>query len=355
MRLAPILIATAAIAQTPDPRALIAESAAAIKKYQSYRLESMVTVDMRGANLDTHIDMPSSVSVRRPDHMRIQSKSQAGTVEIVSDGEHTWFYLSAVKKYVKRDAVGSPEAAIGNSGLLPKSLPDLEKSTKSIRVRGEESIDIAGVKYPCWVVETTFGEILLPEQHLVIRSAIQTNWITKAEKLSLQSSFSGEVDMAGISAPVTMAQSTRTTVLRLNPKLPDSTFVFTPPANAKETEDWSLPGIAKPDVEGKPAPEIKDAPAGKVLLVQFSQPGCAPCKRDDPAIDRLQSEFADLAVIRVNADESPDLAGAFSANSFPTTIVIARDGKVASYEAGARGEARLREQLAKAGLGESSK
>src|ERR1041385_4671647 len=128
LRIAPILLASLAIAQTPDPRALIAESAAAIKKYQSYHLESMVTVDVRGGRLDTHIDMPSSISVRRPDRMRIRSRSQAGPVEIVSDGEHTWFYLSAVKKYVKRDAVGSPEAAIGNSGLLPSHLPDLEKS-----------------------------------------------------------------------------------------------------------------------------------------------------------------------------------------------------------------------------------
>src|SRR5579872_4632626 len=107
-----LLAASLAMAQAPPPlerpdaRSLIAQSAVAIKKYQSYHLESMVTIDMRGGQMDSHLDMPSSVSVRRPDRMRIQSKSKDGTITIVSDGEHTWYYLSAVKKYVKRDAVG---------------------------------------------------------------------------------------------------------------------------------------------------------------------------------------------------------------------------------------------------------
>ncbi len=342
LRLAPLLIAAASIAQTPDPRTLIKESADAIKKYPSYHLESLVVVDMRGANLDTHLEMPSYVSVRRPDRMKIQSKSQAGTVEIVSDGEHTWFYLSAVKKYVKRDAVGSPEAAVGNSGLVPKSLPDLEKSIKTIRVSGEESIDIAGVKYPCWMVETTFGEILLPEQHLVIRNAIQTTWITKGEKLSLQNTFSGEIDMAGVSGPVTMAQSTQTTALRLNPKLPDSAFVFTPPATAKEAEDWSLPGISKPDLIGKPSPAADRKPA----VLHFSAPWCAPCRREEQVLDKLQSE---IAIVRINVDDpaSADLMASLSINSYPTSVVIDRQGNIAAYESGARSESAWRADIAK--------
>ncbi len=349
LRLSAIFVACFAMGQTPDARSLIAESAAAIKKYPSYHLESMVTVDMRGGNLDTHLEMPSSVSVRRPDRMKIRSKGQAGTMEIVSDGEHTWFYLSAVKKYVKRDAVALPEAAISNSGLLPESLPDLEKSIKSMRVTGEDTIAIGAAKYPCWVVETTYGEILIPEKHLVIRSAMQTNWITKAEKLSVQNTFSGEVDLAGVSEPVTMAQSTRTTVLRLNPKLPDSEFVFTPPATAKSAEDWTLPGIVKPDLEGKPAPAWKAAPSGKIVLLQFSAPWCVPCQRDTAALDKLKTELPDIAIDRLNVDDagSAELMDALSINSFPTTVVIDRDGRIAAYQEGAWTESAWRAVLAK--------
>jgi thiol-disulfide isomerase/thioredoxin len=347
-----LLLVPVALAQPPDPKGLIADSAAAIKKYASYHLESIVTVDTRGAQLDTHLEMPSAISVRRPDRMNLRSKSQAGTVEIVSDGEHTWYYLSAVKKYVKRDAVASPESAIGPSGLLPKSLPDLEKSIKAIKIRGEETIDIGGAKFPCWVVETSYEQILLPEQHLAIRGAVQTNWISKAEKLSLQNTFSGEVDMAGLSEPVTMAQSTRTTVLRLNAKLADSEFVFTPPANAKATDDWTLPGIVKPDLEGKPSSK---AVPGKIVLLQFTAPWCVPCRRDESALEKLRGEFPELKVIEINVDQAEELLAELSVNSFPTTVLIDRDGKIASYEAGVRGEAALRSDLAKLGLGGGSK
>jgi thiol-disulfide isomerase/thioredoxin len=375
----------------PDPRTLIAQSAAAIKKYQSYHLESIVTVDMRGGHMDTHLEMPSSISVRRPDRMRVQSKSQAGTVTIVSDGEHTWFYLSTLKKYVRRDAVASPEAAVGNSGLLPKDLPDVEKSVKSRKITGEDVVDVAGAKIPCWMVETAYDMILLPEQHLVIRNAVQTNWISKSDKLSLQNTFSGEVDMAGVSEPVMMSQSTRTTALRLNVRLPDSEFVFTPPATAKKTDDWTLPGIAKPEVEGKPAPGFKAkaldgsdvdlaALRGKVVLLDFWTTWCAPCRRDLLVLEKLQAEFRDSGLVVLGIDigeerpaiekflaanklsfpivavsDADDLLSGLSVNSFPTTVLVGRDGDVVSYQVGARGEAALREELAKLGIGASSK
>ncbi len=361
-RAALTLIAALALAQAPpperpEPRALIAQSAAAIKKYQTYHLETLVTVDMRGGQMDTHIEMPSSVSVRRPDRMRIQSKSQAGTVTIVSDGENTWFYLSAVKKYVKREAVASPEAAIGNSGLLPKDLPDVEKSIKSMKIVGEDVVEVGAARYPCWMVETTYGMILLPEQNLVIRNAIQTNWISKAERLSLQNNFSGEVDMAGVPEPVTMTQSTRTTVLRLNAKLPDSEFVFTPPATAKQGDDWTIPGIVKPDLVGKPVPQINGIePSGRVTVVTFGAGWCAPCKRQWAELEKLQSSHPDIKVVGaaigpissvkpkfpvVPADESDELLASLAINSYPTTIIIGPTGKISSYEAGFRPAAAL--------------
>jgi thiol-disulfide isomerase/thioredoxin len=387
------LVFTAALAcgqapppERPDARTLIAESAVATRKYQSYELQSIVTVDMRGGNMDTHLEMPSSISVRRPDRMRIQSKSQAGAMTIVSDGQHTWFYLSALKKFVKRNAVGLPEAAVSNSGLLPKDLPDVSQSVKSTTITGEDTIDVGGVKIPCWIVETTYGQIILPDQHLVIRDAVQRNWISRAHKLSLQNTFTGAIDLAGVSEPVVMTQSTRTTVLRLNPKLLDSVFVFTPPVGAKETPDWTLPGIAKPDLEGKPAPAFDDkavdlaALRGKIVLLNFSTTWCAPCVRELPVLEKLHAEFHDrgLAVVGIDVgeprtaidkflaithltfpivpvSETSDLGSVLFINAYPTRLLIDRDGNVASYVAGADGEAALRADLAKLGLGDISK
>jgi len=376
-------------ATQPDPRELLKQSAEAIKQYKSYQLESVITVDMRGGPINDRLEMPSSISVKRPDKLRIESTSRAGTITIVGDGEHTWFYVSTVKKYVKRYAVESPEAVVINSGLLPKNLPDLNQSIQSVRLKGEETIDIGGVKTACWVIETVFDKITLPEQNVTVRDAVQITWISKDRRLTLQSTFGAQINLPDVTEPVKMTQSTHTTRVRLDVNLPDSMFVFTPPAGVVETEDWTLPGVTKPDLIGKPAPILMTnanaaggaaldlaALKGKVVLLDFWATWCAPCKRELPAIEKLQREFRDEGLVAVGVtvgedrttlenfvkaaaltfanysiDDGAAIVAELSLTAFPTVVLIDRDGKIASYEVGARGEAALREDLKKLGIG----
>jgi cytochrome c biogenesis protein CcmG, thiol:disulfide interchange protein DsbE len=383
-------------ASQPDPRELLKQSAEAIKQYKSYQLESVIAVDMRGGPINDKLEMPSSISVKRPDKLRIESSSKAGTITIVGDGEHTWFYVSTVKKYVKRDAVESPEAVVINSGLLPKNLPDLSQSTKSVKLTGEDTIDIGGVKTACWVIETIFDKITLAEQNVTVRDAVQITWISKARRLTLQSTFSAQINLPDVAEPVKMTQSTHTTRVRLDINLPDSMFVFTPPAGVVETEDWTLPGVTKPDLIGKPAPLLTsstasrataaaaevDLPAlkGKVVLLDFWATWCAPCKRELPIVEKLQREFHDEGLVAVGVTVGEDqttldnfvkaaaltysnlsiedgaaIVADLSLTAFPTVVLIDREGKIASYEVGARGEAALREDLKKLGIGLGSK
>ncbi len=360
-------------AAQPDARELLRQSEDAIKQYQTYELESIVLIEMHGGIIDTKLEMPSSISVRRPSHMRIESRSQAGAVTIVGDGEHTWYYLSPPKKYIKRAAVASPEAALNDSGMLPKNLPDIKKSVKSVRIAREESLPVGGEDMPCWIVETSFDRIELPEQNITIVEGTQSSWIRKSDHLSLQTTFSAKLNLPGVSDPVNMTQSTRTAAVRLNVDLPDSLFVFTPPAGAKETEDWTLPGIVRPDVIGKPVPNLKTgtvdlaALRGKVVLLDFVTGGCIPCRSDLPILGKLKGEFQDkgLAVVGLNVgadrvstsgiptvpvDEDAEIISDLAVGSFPTVVLIGSDGKVVSYEVGTRGEAALRADLAKLGI-----
>ncbi len=376
----------------PDPRELLKQSAEAIKRYKSYQLESVIAVDMRGGPIDDQLEMPSSISVRRPDKLRIESSSRAGTITIVGDGEHTWFYVSTVKKYVKRDAVESPEAVVINSGLLPKNLPDLNQSIKSVKLTGEDTIDIGGVKTACWVIQTIFDKITLPEQNVTVRDAVQITWISKDRRLTLQSTFTARINLPNVAEPVEMTQSTHTTRVRLDVNLPDSMFVFTPPAGVVETEDWTLPGVTKPDLIGKPAPILMPtanaaggaqidlaALKGKVVLLDFWATWCAPCKRELPIIEKLQREFRDQGLVAMGVtvgedrttlenfvkaaaltysnfsiEEGAATVAELSLTAFPTIVLIDRDGRIASYEVGARGEAALREDLRKLGIGAST-
>ena len=370
----------------PDPRELLRESAAAIKKYKSYQLESLIVVEMRGGPALPTMEMPSSISVRRPDKMRIESRSRAGAITIVGDGEHTWYYLLPQKKFIKREASVSPEAAVNNAGLMPKSLPDVSQIRGSVKLAGEDSLNIEGQQFPCWKIETTYKDIRLPEHEMTVRDAAQTIWISKADGLTLQSTFHSKIFLAGSAQPIEMTQSTHTTAVRLNVDLPDSMFVFTPPDGAKETEDWSLPGIAKPDLIGKAAPALKAkaldggeidlaALRGKVVVLDFWATWCAPCQRELPNLEKLHKEFREQGVVVVgmnvgedrsvvqdflkNAgltlpvvpiDETAELIGDLSVNAYPTAVVVDREGKIASYEVGVRGEEGLRAELAKLGI-----
>ena len=370
-----------------DPQELVRRSAEAIKHYQSYQLDSLVEIETKGGGLDTKLEVPTSIFVKRPDRMRIESKSSAAGLTIVSDGNYTWFYLSTLKQYIKRAASASPEAAVVSSGLLPKNMPDPKKSVKSMKVTGAETIQIGEEKIPCWMVETVFDKLTVPEQNTTILDAVQITWIAKTHGLTLQSSFTAKLVLPTVPEPVAMTQFTRTTWLKLNADLKDSLFVFTPPAGAKETADWTLPGVTKPDVIGKPAPAFKaksldgaeidlEALRGKVVLIDFWTTWCAPCKRELPSIQKLQTELANKGLVVlgvsvgeqratlekflttaglkypiVQVDDTSEIVGALSVNAFPTVVLVDREGKVTSYEVGARGEAALRADLSKLGLG----
>jgi thiol-disulfide isomerase/thioredoxin len=355
----------------PDARELLLHSADAIKKYSSYQIHSLSIIETRGGT-NTRMQMPATISVRRPDRMRIESETDAAAMTVVSDGSHTYVYLDQQKKYIKRAATSSPESALGENGVL-KNLPDIANSMKSVEITGEKTMEIDDQKYECWVVEAHYDTIKLPAQQLTILDAVQTSWISKALGLTLQNSFTARLLIGTLPEPVVMTQATTTVGISLNEDLPDSLFVFTPPTGATQTADWTLPGITKPDVEGKPAPTLKGAPPtqGKVVLLDFWTSWCGPCKREFPIIEKLQKEFRSqgLIVLGVNVGEDKETVDkthltypslqldaddealkSLSVHAYPTLVLIDRTGKVALYDIGAKTEASLRAALAKTGI-----
>jgi len=355
----------------PDPRELLLRSADAIKKYSSYQIHSLSIIETRGGT-NTRMQMPAVISVRRPDRMRIESQTDAAASTVVSDGAHTYIYIDQQKKYIRRAATSSPESAVGENSVL-KNIPDITHSINSVEITGEKTMEIDDQQYECWVVEAHYDTIKIPAQNLTILDAVQTSWISKTLGLTLQNSFTARLLIGTLPEPVVMTQATTTVGLSLNADLPDSLFVFTPPPGATLAADWTLPGIAKPDIEGKPAPVLKGAPPtqGKVVLLDFWTSWCGPCKRESPIIAKLQKEFRSqgLMVLGVNVGEDKETvekAGLMypslqldaddealkflSVHAYPTVILIDRAGKVAFYDIGAKSEATLRIALAKTGI-----
>ncbi|MCP2288752.1 thioredoxin family protein [Nocardia amikacinitolerans] len=74
--------------------------------------------------------------------------------------------------------------------------------------------------------------------------------------------------------------------------------------------------------------------SGKPVLVAFSAPYCAPCRRAEPTLRQLADELADrLVVVTVNVEEQPDLAERYAIRAFPTLGLFV-DGRLVHHSVG---------------------
>ena len=71
------------------------------------------------------------------------------------------------------------------------------------------------------------------------------------------------------------------------------------------------------------------------VLLDFWASWCGPCRMVSPIVEELADELTDKKVGKINIEEQPELAQAFSVMSIPTLMVI-KDGKVVSKSVGAR-------------------
>jgi thioredoxin 1 len=81
-------------------------------------------------------------------------------------------------------------------------------------------------------------------------------------------------------------------------------------------------------------------------LVDFYADWCGPCRATAPAVDELAHELEGQAnVVKVNVDESPELATQYGVEAIPTFIVI-RNGKAVTKLVGIQSKQALANAIA---------
>jgi thioredoxin 2 len=71
------------------------------------------------------------------------------------------------------------------------------------------------------------------------------------------------------------------------------------------------------------------------VLVDIWAPWCGPCRMVSPALEQLATELAGrLKLVKVNADEAPQVSRRFEVQAIPTLIIM-RDGQVIEKQVGA--------------------
>lgn len=80
------------------------------------------------------------------------------------------------------------------------------------------------------------------------------------------------------------------------------------------------------------------------VLVDFYADWCGPCRAMAPALQEVAEEASQTRVVKVNIDESPELAARFGIDSVPSLLVF-KQGRVVVRQTGAKNKAQLKALL----------
>ena len=86
--------------------------------------------------------------------------------------------------------------------------------------------------------------------------------------------------------------------------------------------------------------------AREPVLIDFYADWCGPCKMLSPIIDEVAQENDDIKVVKVNVDESSDIALEYKVMSIPTLVVI-KNGQEVARSIGVIDKSEIKDMLAK--------
>ncbi|MEW6257164.1 MAG: thioredoxin [Pseudomonadota bacterium] len=81
--------------------------------------------------------------------------------------------------------------------------------------------------------------------------------------------------------------------------------------------------------------------SGAPVVVDFWAEWCGPCRMVGPILDEMAGEMGDkVKIVKLNVDENPETASKYGIMSIPTLLLF-KDGKIASRQVGAVPKAKL--------------
>lgn len=84
------------------------------------------------------------------------------------------------------------------------------------------------------------------------------------------------------------------------------------------------------------------------VVVDFWAEWCGPCRMIGPSLEEISNELeGKVTIAKLNVDENPGVAGAYGIRSIPTLLIF-KDGKLASQKVGAAPKGELKRWISEA-------
>jgi len=83
-----------------------------------------------------------------------------------------------------------------------------------------------------------------------------------------------------------------------------------------------------------------------LTLMDFNAPWCAPCRTQEPILERLSTQYEGKAIISaMNVDENQDIAATLGIQSIPTMIIFKNNKEIQRF-VGVQSESTLSDAIA---------
>ncbi|AIE87869.1 thioredoxin family protein [Fimbriimonas ginsengisoli] len=311
-------IAAVAAAQTSGT-SLLASFGKALNEAKSVR--STYTAQTVGSGAETY-----TIALKKPNLARIETP--AGT--IVADGKQVTTYTKEDNTYFKRpqtekdvkEFLTSDELGLFAGFFNPKAY-DAPRS----RAIGQRQMNGT----PLSVVEATAGK------------KTKTYFLSTSDNVARKSQIELNDPNNGKLTTILDTKS-----LELNADLPDSTFTFVPPADARELSlDEINNGRWYTDLDEA----LKVARASnKHVFIDFMATWCGPCKmleRECFGTAQFKAMGKSYVWCRIDVDQQPTIASRYHAEAIPLQVVLDKSGGTQDQLVGYGGPARFFEFLTK--------
>jgi thiol-disulfide isomerase/thioredoxin len=361
-----VLLSVCAHAQSasPDARAILKSVGTVYRAPFSLVLKGTKIHEQHDEFNESIYRTPFTLLLTPDNECRMESKSNAGTSIQVCDGEKTWNYFAQTNKYFAN--ASKLDAAFLLDGRVDLRMPT--SKLQEANLLRQEVLETDGAKRLCDVIEASYDR---KQAMGSTEFGPVTLWVEHDTYLVWKMSIPIVMNAAGsgrLGGKTTITETTLFSSIQSNVDLPPGTFAFTPPSGA--TEQKTASDDRWKALIGRPAPDFtlrdlagKDLQLaslkGKVILLDFWATWCGPCVAEMPKLDLLSKEFKekDVVVLGIDAGEdeetvrsfikknpyqlrvllsSPEdrVLGNYAAYSYPSTVVIDRNGIVADYKVG---------------------